>query len=98
MRRKKEEMDQEIMNTLFRKAFAASNPPGDYDEMLEKAELNQFGQKIIPFMDYECSHEKLQEIFDTTMEEYKVPRNKIRAFSFHFWMGCSPRSSVKPKE
>lgn len=98
MKRKKEERDQEILHTLYKRSFAASTPPADFDELLEKAEINKFGQKVIPFMDHECSNEKLQEIFDSTMDEYKVPKDRIKAFSFHFWMGCSPRSSVKKYE
>ena len=96
MKRKREEMDQEILHTLYKRSFAASTPPADFDELLEKAETNKFGQKVIPFMDHECSNEKLQEIFDSTMAEYKVPKDRIKAFSFHFWLGCSPKSSVKP--
>jgi hypothetical protein len=46
-------------------------------------------------MDHECDHEKLQEIFDTTMEEYKVPKDRIKDFSFNFWLGCSPKSKYK---
>ena len=98
MGRKREDRDQEIVNLLYRRAFAASNPPADFDELLEKAETNQWGQKIIPYMDHECSQEKLQEIFDVTMKEYKVPKERIKAFSFHFWLGCSPRSSARSEE
>jgi hypothetical protein len=95
MKSKKVERDQEIIHLLYKRAFAESDPPADFDELLEKAELNDRGQKIIPFMDHECDHEKLEEIFETTMEEYKVPKDRIKAFSFHFWMGCSPKSRYK---
>ena len=95
MGRKKEERNREIMHLLYKRAFAESEPPADFDELLEKAELNSRGEKVIPFMDHECDHEKLQEIFDTTMEEYKVPKDRIKDFSFNFWLGCSPKSKYK---
>ena len=96
MAKKKKNSDEEIINELYRRSFAASNPPGNWDELLEKAELNENGQKVIPYMDYECKHEKLQEIFDSVMKEYKVPKYRINAFSFNFWLGCSPKSSTPP--
>ena len=95
MRRKKGERDYEIMHLLYKRSFAESTPSADFDELLEKAELNSRGQKVIPFMDYECDNKKLKEIFDTTMKEYKVPKHRIKDFSFHFWLGCSPKSKFK---
>jgi hypothetical protein len=92
MAKRKEEKDLIILNELFRRSYAASNPPGDFDKLMESAELNEFGQKIIPFMDYECDLQKMEEIFDDVMNEYKVPKWKIKAFSFHFWLGCSPKT------
>ncbi len=35
-------------------------------------ELNENGQKVIPYMDYECEHEKLQDIFDSVMMTLSV--------------------------
>jgi len=83
------------MHALYKKSFAESDPPADFDELLEKAELNALGQKAIPFMDHECDHERLKEIFEETMKEYKVPKKRIPAFSFSFWLGCSPKSRYK---
>ena len=87
--------DEEIMHELYRRAFAASTPPGDFDELMDKAEINQFGQKVIPYMDYECPHEVLEKILEDTLTEYKVPKHRVNAFSFNFWLGCSPKSAKK---
>lgn len=88
--------DEEIMHELYRRAFAVSTPPGDFDELMAKAEINEFGQKVIPFMDYECPHEVMEKILEDVMVEFKVPKHRIRAFSFNFWLGCSPKSA-QPK-
>lgn len=88
--------DEEIMLELFRRAFAVSTPPGDFDELMAKAETNEFGQKVIPFMDYECPHEVMEKILEDAMVEFKVPKHRIKAFSFNFWLGCSPKSA-QPK-
>lgn len=91
--RKKERKNLEILNELYRRSYAASTPPADFDELIENAPLNEFGQKIIPYMDHECDHKIMQEIFDSVMKEYKVPKHEIKSFSFMFWLGCSPKSS-----
>lgn len=89
----KKDKDQEILHEMYRRAFAASNPPADFDELLENAELDEYGRKKIPFLDHECSQQKMEEIFDSVIEEYKVPKNKIKAFNFGFWLGCSPKTA-----
>ena len=93
---KRKNNDEEIMHELFRRAFAVSTPPGDFDELMAKAETNEFGQKVIPFMDYECPHEVMEKILEDAMVEFKVPKHRIKAFSFNFWLGCSPKSA-QPK-
>jgi len=93
MNRSKKIKDDVILNELYRRSFAASNPYGDWDEILENSPLDKDGKKLIPYMDYECPRIKLEEIFDSVMNEYKVPNHKIGSFSFHFWLGCSPKSS-----
>ena len=92
---KRKNNDEEIMHELFRRAFAVSTPPGDFDELMAKAETNEFGQKVIPFMDYECPHEVMEKILEDTMKEFKVPKHRISAFSFNFWLGCSPKSAPR---
>ena len=93
---KRKNNDEDIMHELFRRAFAVSTPPGDFDELMAKAETNEFGQKVIPFMDYECPHEVMEKILEDAMVEFKVPKHRIKAFSFNFWLGCSPKSA-QPK-
>jgi len=90
-RNKKIDADK-ILNELFKRSFAESTPYGDWDKLLEEAPINALGQKAVPFQDYECDHKKMEEIFDSVMAEYKVPKNMIKAFSFHFWLGPSPKS------
>jgi|688.fasta_scaffold195208_3 hypothetical protein len=81
-----------ILHELYRKAFKASTPSGDWDELYANAPLNEFNQKVIPFMDYECEQEVMEEILETTLKEYKVPKWRKRSFEITFWLGCSPKS------
>lgn len=92
---KRENKDDKILHELYRRAFAASTPKGDFDLLLENATTNQWGQKEIPYMDYECESEVLEEIFNSVMEEFKVPVSRRNAFNFHFYLGCSPKTKIK---
>lgn len=92
---KKQHRDEKILHELYRRAFAQSTPQGDFDALMENAETNQWGQKVIPYMDYECEAEVLEEIFNSIMKEFKVPVPRRKAFSFHFYLGCSPKTKRK---
>jgi hypothetical protein len=34
----------------------------------------------------------MEEILETTLKEYKVPKWRKRSFEITFWLGCSPKS------
>ena len=92
---KKQNKDEKILHELYRRAFDQSTPKGDFNQLMENAEINQWGQKVIPFADYECEEEVLQNIFDSVMKEFKVPVPRRSAFNFHFYLGCSPKTKRK---
>jgi hypothetical protein len=83
--------DEKILHELYRRSFAASEPSGDWDHLLEIATLNEEGKKVIPYMDYECEEDVLEEIFKDVMKRYKVPKWRQKGFYFSFILGCSPK-------
>lgn len=91
----KRKTDYEILLEIYRKVYAVSEPPADFDELVANAELNKFGQKDIKFMNYQCDEAVMQQIFDETMTKYKIKGRKLNQFSFSFWLGCSPKSKKK---
>lgn len=93
MATKKKNKNEEILHEMYRMAFAASTPYGDFDELMRTSPKDEDGRILIPFMDYECTQEKLDDIFESTMKKYKVNSNYRKAFSFNFWLGCSPKTA-----
>lgn len=91
----KRKTDYEILLEIYRRVYAVSEPPADFDELVANAELNERGEKVIKFMDYECDEAVMQNIFDETMKKYKIKAQKEKQFSFSFWLGCSPKSKIK---
>lgn len=91
----KRKTDYEILLEIYRRVYAVSEPPANFDELVANAELNERGEKVIKFMDYECEEAVMQNIFDETMKKYKIKGRKQNQFSFSFWLGCSPKTKLK---
>ena len=90
--RKKKITEDDVLIEIYRRAFAAATPKGDWDSLFEKAELNEFNQKVIPFMDYELEDTIAEQIIGDVLKEYKVPKWKHKMFFNTYWLGCSPKN------
>ena len=84
--------DYEILLEIFRRVYAVSEPPADFDELVANAELNDRGEKDIKFMNYECEDKVMQDIFNETIAKYKIKGHRAKALAFSFWLGCSPKT------
>ena len=91
-----ERLDNLMMN-CYRDLFANSTPKGDFDKLMEEAELNERGQKIIPFMDYEIDEEDFEKILTKYENDksIKLSAYEKRGFRIAITLGCSPK--FKPK-
>jgi hypothetical protein len=89
----KEAKFKEILFEMYAEAFANSTPKGDFYKMLDEVETDEFGRKIIPFMDYECDPDLMKEIIEKTLDKHKVKNDYYRkSLSTNFWIGCSPKN------
>lgn len=75
----------------YRELFAQATPPADFDKLVEQAEVNERGQKIIPFMDHEISEQRCLEIISAILTKHKVPKRLHQSFHSTIYLGCSPR-------
>jgi len=91
---KQSKIDEALFD-CYRELFANSTPKGDFDKLVEAAEINERGQKEIPFMDYEISEEKFEQILKDTLSKHKVPKSLHRSFSIAIHLGCSPKFTRK---
>jgi hypothetical protein len=86
--------DEKILLEIYKRTYAASTPPADFEKLTEEATLNEFHQKIIPFMDYEIEDKVAESIMDGVLKEYKVPKYRHQIFKRTYWLGCSPKSKI----
>lgn len=72
----------------YRKLFAASEPPADFDTLY--SEYLETG-KAIPFMLHEISESETLDIINSVAIDYKIPKNKRNKFKNSVILGCSPK-------
>jgi hypothetical protein len=84
-------IDKALMH-CYRELYANSTPSASFDELLKNATINEQGQKVIAFNDYEIEESKFDEIVEDTIKIYKI-KHKILKNSFKNTMlfGCSPK-------
>jgi hypothetical protein len=92
---KTEKQLAKIVMDCYREMFKQSTPSADFDELLDKAELNEFGQKVIDFMSYEIEEDKFEEILTSTIKRNKLVEYEAKRVSVNVYLGCSPKTKKK---
>jgi hypothetical protein len=95
--KKLNKVEQSIWDCLV-ELYANSTPSADFNKLVEEAETNDEGQKVIHFMDYEIERDKMEEIVDKHRSKLlKGSRNKHmheHSFNFSVYLGCSPKTKT----
>jgi hypothetical protein len=95
---KKENLEKAMMH-CYRQLFAYSNPPADFDKLVENATINDLGQKVIPFMDHEIEESLFESIVDQTIKDFKIkPAYYSKGFRVSIMLGCSPKFKRDEKD
>lgn len=95
---RREQKAFEIMTEMYRRAYAASTPKGDFDAMIKDAPRNEFGQKVIPYLKYECELEVMEQIIKDVLKENKVPKREHDKYRNGFMLGCSPKTMIRDEK
>jgi len=82
---------EDVMTSIYTELYAVSEPSVSWDYLIESAELNEQGQKIIPYNDYQINQEIYEEIVKRHLKELKVPKWRKEAVSRGILLGCSPK-------
>ena len=82
---------EDVMTSIYTELYAVSEPSVSWNYLLESAELNERGQKIIPYNDHEIDQEVYEEIVNRHLKESKLPKWRREAVSRGILLGCSPK-------
>lgn len=82
--------DLQIMFDILRKMYLEAIPSVNFDELMEKAELNELGQKIIHFDNYFLSQKQQEEILEGVLKGKRFTNLKRQMIRNSIWLGPSP--------
>ena len=81
-----------VLMECYRDIYAHSTPKANFDELLDNANINERGQKEIPFMDYEIEESTFEGIVNKVLDKNKVKNTYDRRRVFTtLYLGCSPK-------
>ncbi|MFW6219738.1 MAG: hypothetical protein ACOC33_02765 [bacterium] len=86
--------EEKLILDCYRELYQNSEPKGNFDELMKTDEVNEFGEKVIPFNDYEIDEETLNNIIEKYVN--KLPKNTLKyrkqLFRTTILLGCSPKT------
>ena len=83
--------EQKIIWQIYKELYKASTPSADFDKLVEEAEINERGEKIIPFNDYEISQKDYIEIVERNLKNQRLTKLKKQAIKNTVALSVSPR-------
>jgi len=83
--------EQEAIRECYRKLYKASTPSADFDELINKAPIDENGQKVIDFMAHEICEHEFSQIVDEVIKKYKIKTRRVTPFKNSIYLGCSPK-------
>ena len=87
----KETKEQKIIWQIYKEMYAVSTPPADFDELVNSAEEDKLGQRIVHYNDYEISLEDYNEIVERNLKGQRLTKLKKQAIKNSIALGCSPK-------
>lgn len=90
-----DELENEAIHKCYVELYKNSTPSGDFDQLVENASINEFGQKVIDFMAFEIEEGKYNEIVESVIKECKILSWRKQAFRNTIALGCSPKFTQK---
>jgi hypothetical protein len=90
----KQNRDEKILWEIYRELFKQSDPSGDFDLLVENAEIDEQGRKHIPYNDYVIDLEEMDKIIETILRKYRIPVWRRPSYRFAIYLGCSPKTKT----
>lgn len=86
------EKENKAIEECYVELYKNSTPSADFNKLLEEAEENERGEKVIDFDSYEIEESKFNEIIESIIIKYKIkPKYRVEAFKSSMYLGVSPK-------
>lgn len=83
-----------IIHDTYVELYKNAEPQADFDELVKSATINELGEKVIPFDDYEISMSSVDSIIKSFIKRYKINKYMSEQYSRHIYLGCSPKTKT----
>lgn len=80
-----------IINDCYKKLYELSEPSVDFDMLVENATINEFGQKEIPYNDYEIDIKTYEDVLEKVIKRYRLNELDTKKLKTTIAWGCSPK-------
>jgi hypothetical protein len=71
--------------------YKVATPSVDFNNLVDKAPLNKYGQKEIEFNSYEVDGDLFDKILHETCKNFKLNIREKKMFMFEAYLGASPK-------
>lgn len=88
----KETKIQKIIWDIYKELYANSEPKADFNELVNSAEKNEKGEKIIPFENYFIEQELMDEIIEKHLKNKRLTKLAKNSIRVNVYLGVSPVS------
>jgi len=85
---KTEKLKQKVLD-IYTEMYAQATPPANFQDLMDNAEINERGQKVIPYNDYTLDAKIGDEIIRKHCRWLRK-RDK-KAIEFEIYLGVSPK-------
>lgn len=86
---KKKKLDNVLLN-IYRDLYKYSDPSVDFDMLVESAECDDKGRKIIPYDNYTIDGEVMDKIINMHIISNRLKGDDRKLVRVHAYLGCSP--------
>lgn len=94
---RRDKLTKLVMDT-YRELYWNCTTPVSFDELIESAEIDSDGRKIIPFDKYFIHESLAKEIINSNMKKMKMNKYEKECFQFEIALGCSPTYIMEEKK
>ena len=91
---KKDKIDIALLD-CYTELYKHADPPADFQKLMDEAELNDRGEKVIDFLAYELDHVTFDRILEENIKKHKIKGYQAQQFRTSIWLGCSPKFKNK---
>lgn len=82
---------KDILTDIYRDLYKHSTPVGDFDLIMECAEVDSEGRKIIPYNDYTIDDKVMDNIIEMHLRANRLNSIDRKTIKIYSYLGCSPK-------